>query len=260
MLIGDFNRGWQKNEWRWVTAQAQNDKWHFVQPLWIGSNEVAGNTVLLHAEQGFGDTIQFCRYVPLVAQRGAHGGSKVTARVDENAPRRGADRVQGRSTTQFRRPLPVAQPAVGVWDRLVGSLDAQERSIGLSTLLPLLDFNASYVSLQRDVRAGDATVLRERTDILHFGDELKDFSDTAALISNLDLVISMDTSVAHLAGAMAKPVLVLLPFIPDWRWLLDRDDSPWYPTARLFRQDNTRKWDNVIARVLAALNDYRLGM
>ena len=90
----------------------------------------------------------------------------------------------------------------------------------------------------------------------HVGNELKDFSDTAALIANLDLIISVDTSVAHLAGAMARPVWILLPFIPDWRWLLDRDDSPWYPTARLFRQDDTRKWDNVIARVHAALHDF----
>jgi hypothetical protein len=122
--------------------------------------------------------------------------------------------------------------------------------------LPLLDFNATYVSLQRDVRAADATVLQGRSDLLHFGDQLKTFSDTAALMSNLDLIISVDTSVVHLAGALAKSVWVLLPFIPDWRWLLDRDDSPWYPTARLFRQDETRQWDNVIARVHAALHVY----
>jgi ADP-heptose:LPS heptosyltransferase len=85
---------------------------------------------------------------------------------------------------------------------------------------------------------------------------MADFSDTAALISNLDLVISVDTSIAHLAGALAKPVWVLLPFVPDWRWLLDRDDSPWYPTARLFRQDGTRSWENVIARIHAALQDF----
>jgi ADP-heptose:LPS heptosyltransferase len=96
-------------------------------------------------------------------------------------------------------------------------------------------------------------VLKDQSSILYFGDALKNFSDTAALISNLDLVISVDTSVAHLAGALAKPVWVLLPFVPDWRWLLDRNDSPWYPTARLFRQDDTRAWDNVIARVHAAL-------
>jgi ADP-heptose:LPS heptosyltransferase len=119
-----------------------------------------------------------------------------------------------------------------------------------------LDTNATFVSLQKDVRPGDKPVLNERSDILHFGDEIRDFSDTAALISNLDLVISVDTSVVHLAGSLAKPVWVLLPFMPDWRWLLDREDSPWYPTARLFRQDATQAWDNVIARVHAALRDF----
>jgi Glycosyltransferase family 9 (heptosyltransferase) len=110
--------------------------------------------------------------------------------------------------------------------------------------------------LQREVHSGDAAVLTACSDLLHFGDELKNFSDTAALISNLDLVISVDTSVAHLAGALAKSVWIMLPFIPDWRWLLDRDDSPWYPTARLFRQDNSRAWESVIVRIHAALQDF----
>jgi len=131
----------------------------------------------------------------------------------------------------------------------------QNRSIGLSSLLSLLDIEATFVSLQKDVCTDDVTVLKDQSDLLHFGDALENFSDTAALISNLDLVISVDTSVAHLAGALAKPVWVLLPFVPDWRWLLDRNDSPWYPTARLFRQDDSRVWDTVIHRVHAALYD-----
>jgi Glycosyltransferase family 9 (heptosyltransferase) len=130
------------------------------------------------------------------------------------------------------------------------------RSIGFNSLLSLLDINATFVSLMKEVNAADAMVLNERRDLLHFGDELSTFSDTAALISNLDLVISVDTSLAHLAGALAKPVWVLLPFAGDWRWLCDREDSPWYPSARLFRQDSTRSWDNVIARVHAALRDF----
>jgi hypothetical protein len=125
--------------------------------------------------------------------------------------------------------------------------------MSLRSLLPLLDIEATVVSLQKDVRTDDAAVLKERNEFLHFGDALKDFCDTAALISHLDLVISVDTSVAHLAGALAKPVWVLLPFVPDWRWLLDREDSPWYSTARLFRQSETREWDDVIERVHEAL-------
>ena len=130
------------------------------------------------------------------------------------------------------------------------------RSINLSLFLPLLDAQATFVSLQTDIRPNDAALLKRQENILNFGEELKDFSDTAAIISNLDLVISVDTSAAHLAGALGKPVWVLLPFIPDWRWLLDREDSPWYPTARLFRQNGTRVWDTVIARVHTALHDF----
>jgi ADP-heptose:LPS heptosyltransferase len=123
----------------------------------------------------------------------------------------------------------------------------------LGNLLPLLDFDATFVSLQKDVRSTDAALLNERSDILNFGDELQDFSDTAALISELDLVISVDTSVAHLAGSLGKPVWTLVTYIPDWRWLLDRDDSPWYPTMRLFRQPRIDDWQSVVARVRDAL-------
>src|SRR5258708_31239703 len=135
--------------------------------------------------------------------------------------------------------------------------DDQNRSIDLACFLsPLEGIDATLVSLQRDIRAVDAIVLKERCDLIHFGEQLKDFSDPAALVANLDLVISVDTSVAHLAGALGKPVWVLLPFIADWRWLLDRDDSPWYPTARLFRQDDSRQWDSACARLGAALDDF----
>jgi len=144
---------------------------------------------------------------------------------------------------------PKRQLRVGLaWSGRPTNKNDQNRSIWLSSLLSLLDIEATFVSLQKDIRTDDVTILKDRSDILHFGDALENFSDTAALISNLDLVISVDTRVAHLAGALAKPVWVLLPFVPDWHWLLDRNDSPWYPTARLFRQDDARAWDNVIAR------------
>jgi ADP-heptose:LPS heptosyltransferase len=125
--------------------------------------------------------------------------------------------------------------------------------------LPLLDFEATFVSLQKDVRNQDDALLKERGDILNFGQELGDFCDTAALISELDLVISVDTSAAHLAGAMGKPVWILVTHIPDWRWLLDRDDSPWYPTARLFRQPRVGDWESVISRVHEALRTIQGG-
>jgi len=139
----------------------------------------------------------------------------------------------------------------------------RERSVALREFLPLLDAlsaDATFVNLQKDVRAEDAALLKGRTDILDCGNALDDFSDTAALISQLDLVISVDTSVAHLAGALGKPVWILLTYFPDWRWLLGRDDSPWYPTARLFRQDESRTWDDVIARVHQALRNAISGL
>ena len=125
----------------------------------------------------------------------------------------------------------------------------------LRDLLPLLDIDATFVSLQKEIRAGDAETLAS-CDMLRFEQELGDFSDTAALISQLDLVISVDTSVAHLAGALGKPVWILLTHVPDWRWLLDRDDSPWYPSARLFRQRETREWGSVTMRVREALLEF----
>jgi len=158
-----------------------------------------------------------------------------------------------------RRLGPTDRPRIGlVWSGNPNPINPRDhiRSIGFNSFLSLLDINATFVGLQKDVRTADAMMLKDRSDLLHFGDELRNFSDTAALISNLDLVITVDTSVAHLAGALGKPVWVLLSFLGDWRWLCDREDSPWYPTARLFRQDSTRAWDNVIARVHAALHDF----
>jgi tetratricopeptide (TPR) repeat protein len=130
----------------------------------------------------------------------------------------------------------------------------RQRTIGLAPMLPLIgDPRIRYVSLHTELREDDAALVARHPEIVHFGPELKDFADTAALISQLDLVISVDTAVAHLAGAMAKPVWILLPFNPDFRWLLGRDDSPWYPTARLFRQSALDDWSSVIARVRDAL-------
>jgi tetratricopeptide (TPR) repeat protein len=298
LLTGDFGLGWVKYEWRWKNESLALTERNFSQPLWLGGDAIDGKAVLLHGEQGLGDAIQFCRYVPLVAGRGARvilqvegplqelmtslaGATRVVARGDAlphfdlqcpllSLPLAFGTRHESiPSTTPYLRAPAQrvknwqarlgaeTRPRIGlVWSGRPEHQNDQNRSIGLRSLMPLLDVEATFVSLQKDVRAGDASVLKDQSGLLDFGDALKDFSDTAALVSNLDLVISVDTSVAHLAGALAKPVWVLLPFIPDWRWLLDRADSPWYPTARLFRQDQTRAWDGVIARVHAALHEF----
>jgi Flp pilus assembly protein TadD len=303
LLTGDLPLGWEKLESRWKIEPVKSNRREFTQPHWSGSQDIAGKTVLLHTADGFGDTIQFCRYAPLVAARGARvivevlkpqqqlmrslaGVTQVVAWGEAlpdfdlhctflSLPR--AFRTQlatipcetpylrADASTAERwnaRLGPRDRPRIGLaWSGNPIHHDDRNRSVGLRPFLPLLaGIDATFVSLHRDVRAADAAVLAERSDVRHFGEELKDYADTAALIANLDLVISVDTSVAHLAGALAKPVWILLPFLPDWRWLLDRDDSPWYPTARLFRQDSTRAWDGVIARVRAALQDYVRGL
>ncbi len=302
LLIGDFDRGWAKQEWRWDTEQLRHGKRDFTQPLWTGSHEIAGRTILLHAEQGFGDTIQFCRYVSKVVEHGARvilevqrplhglmrtlsGAEQIVSRGDAlpqfdmqcpllSLPLAFATRLatipsatpylhaSAQAAIDWNARLgPRMRPRIGLaWSGRATHKNDHNRSIRLGSLVSLLaGLDATFVSLQRDVRADDAALLQQRSDLYHFGEQLKDFSETAALISNLDLIVSVDTSVAHLAGALARPVWVLLPFIPDWRWLLDREDSPWYPTARLFRQDDSRAWDNVFVRLRAALHDYVAG-
>jgi tetratricopeptide (TPR) repeat protein len=150
-----------------------------------------------------------------------------------------------------RRLGPASAPRVGiVWAGSTTFSNDRNRSIGLSALLePLLATGVGVVSLQKELRAGDRELLESHPGVLRVGEEVEDFADTAAVIANLDLVISVDTAVAHLAGALGKPVWILLPYAPDWRWLLDREDSPWYPTARLFRQPAVGDWASVIGRV-----------
>lgn len=297
LLIGDFARGWTEYEWRWKYETLASAKRNFAQPLW-GGEEMAGKTILLHSEQGLGDTIQFCRYAPLVAARGGRVILEVDKRLhplmlslvgvdqvvsageslpdfDVHCPLLSLPRVFGTRLTT----IPSAGPYLhalpdksAAWSARLGKRNGhrigltwsgnsahhrdQIRSINLSALLVLLDTEATFISLQKDVRPTDAAVLGDHNDIVQFADALADFSDTAALISNLDLVISVDTSIAHLAGALGRPVWVLLPYLPDWRWLLDRDTSPWYPTARLFRQDDTRQWGGVLARVYDSLCEF----
>jgi Tfp pilus assembly protein PilF len=298
LLTGDFERGWVHYEWRWQKKSVIPLQRNFSQPTWHGGDPIAGKTILIHSEQGLGDTIQFCRYVPLVAARGVRvifevqkalqtlmtslgGGAQIVPKggplpaFDLHCPLVSLPLAFGTrletipSTTGYlsapaqrmtmwqSRLQGQRHPRIGlVWSGNPGHERDRERSVGLREFLPLLDTlgaGATFVSLQKDVRAEDAALLKGRADILDYGNALEDFSDTAALISQLDLVISVDTSVAHLAGALGKPVWILLTYFPDWRWLLGRDDSPWYPTARLFRQDESRTWEGVVAGAREAL-------
>ena len=296
LRAGDLKTGWVEYESRWKISSFQVKPWHFEQPLWIGAEPIDGKILLLHNEQGLGDALQFCRYVPLLAARGA----RVVLEIDGPLKQllsglTGVSHCISKGETppdfDFHCPLtslplafdttldtiPSAVPYISAgagagatdWEARLGSRNLpriglvwsgnpdhnndRNRSAPLSSLLPLLDVAAQFVSLQKDVRSGDEAVLRERSDILQLGPELRSFVDTAALIEHLDLVISVDTSVAHLAGALARPVWIMLPHVPDWRWLLDRDDSPWYPTARLFRQSQTCEWHSVVEEMRRAL-------
>jgi tetratricopeptide (TPR) repeat protein len=296
LLTGDFERGWTKSEWRWKSVSSGLSRRNFTQPLWLGEEPIDRKTILLHSEQGLGDTIQFCRYVPLVAARGARvilevqeplrllmsglaGVSQCVSKGEAlphfdlhcpllSLPLAFKTRLETIPSTipYLRSPAngvdweaqlrPRDRPRVGlVWSGNPHHRDDRKRSIELTALLPLLDVEATFVSLQKDLRAGDEAVLNKCTDIVNLGPSLATFSHSAALISHLDLVISVDTSVAHLAGALGRPVWVLLPFVPDWRWLINREDSPWYPTARLFRQTQACEWQDVVQRVRAALSD-----
>ena len=291
LLLGDFARGWEEFEWRWQTAQYRDVKPNFVQPLWLGTDALQGTTILLHSEQGLGDTIQFCRYARLVAAQGAQvllqvqpvlkpalialeGVSQVLARGEPLPPfdchcplmslplafntdlgsiparPRYLDCDAAQLARWAARCGDATRPRIGLaWSGNADFANDRNRSIALEVLVKLVSEQAQFFSLQREVRPADQLVLDAHKQIVHFGDELHDFSDTAALAENMDLVISVDTAVAHLAGALGKPVWILLPLNADWRWLLNRADSPWYPSARLFRQSRLGDWGEVIDRL-----------
>jgi tetratricopeptide (TPR) repeat protein len=296
LLLGDFEAGWAGQEARWKTSSLSTGYPGFSQPKWLGVEPIAGKTVIACANEGIGDAIQFARYVPMLAARGAE---VILVVHDQLCPL--LSRIEGvaqclpRSASplpnsDFHIPLsslPLAfgtrldtvpadtpylsappermqawRERLGAHDRLrVGLVWAgnpshkndRNRSLPLRLMTPLLDLDASFVSLQKDPRPDDRAFLSERREIVDLTADLFDFTETAALISCLDLVISVDTSVAHLAGALACPSWILLPYMPDWRWLLDRDDSPWYPTAKLFRQDETHDYGRLVERVRSEL-------
>jgi tetratricopeptide (TPR) repeat protein len=299
LALGDFANGWSQYEARWNVAQFLPQRREFAAPLWLGREPLDGKTILLHAEQGFGDTLQFVRYAPRVAARGAtvllevqeplksllgamQGAAQIFAsgeplpRFDCHSPLMSLPLAFGTEVATIPAEVPyvappadrrerfgsrlaaLARPRVGlVWSGRPTHLNDRNRSIDLTLLLPLLaDPRVSFVSLQRDLRPHDETVLRAHPRIVDLAADLTDFADTAAAIAQLDLVIAVDTAVVHLAGAMAKPVWVLLPHAVDFRWMYGRDDSPWYPTARLFRQAAPGDWAAVIARVGAALQEF----
>jgi tetratricopeptide (TPR) repeat protein len=288
LQAGNFEQGWKEYEWRLKVKEFSHRI--SAEPLWDGS-EMAGQTILLQAEQGFGDTIQFIRYASLVAQRSAkvivscqNELASLLRTVD------GVNHVAGyhEQLPDFDRYCPllslplifhtthegipaqvpyirVDSPSVKKWKTKIGVQDSEitiglvwagreQRSCSLEIFSPLSHVDSvTFYSLQKGEAAEQAKNPPDGMKLIDYTEDIHDFSDTAALMENLDLVIAVDTAVAHLAGALGKPVWTLLPFVPDWRWLLNRDDSPWYPTMRLFRQPSPGDWQSVIEEVTGEL-------
>ena len=287
---GDFREGWDEFEWR-LRSPTRNLNRGFPQPQWNGS-DLTGKTILLHAEGGFGDAIQFIRYVPFVSQRGGQiildcQGELVRLFTRISAISRIFRQFDALPHFDFQIPLqslprafqtmeaniPADVPyltappqSARYWkERLAsepgrkvglvwaGSNAAQRRrSNSLEVFAPLAEVQGiRFYSLQKGPESRQQ--VPRGLSIVDYTDQLNDFADLAGFIDNLDLVISVDTSVAHLAGAMAKPVWTLVGFVPDFRWLRNRLDSPWYPTMRLFRQEKDENWTAVVVRMATEL-------
>lgn len=298
LLQGEYEEGWKLYEWRWKRSQIDKKEIRtFKKPLWSGKESLAGKTVLIHSEQGLGDCIQFCRYIPMIEALGARiimevhsaalmklfSAAFTNARIilrgnqlpeyDFYCPLMSLPLAFGTNATSIPAPIPYlyaspdrnkfwqdrlgkkSKPRIGlVWSGATQNKSGHYRSMPLSLLAAGLDYKRyDFFALQTEIREGDKTVLAS-SRILSLAAELKDFMDTASVISEMDLVITIDTSVAHLAGALGKPTWVLLAFAPDFRWLLNRENSPWYPTAKLFRQQKPDDWESVIKKIKEELD------
>ena len=291
LTLGDFAAGWKQYEWRWKTGAFAWRRRPFRASPWLGEQPVAGKTILLHAEQGLGDTIQFIRYAPLLARQGARvvcevqppllallsgiegvtlvGAGASLPAFDLHCPLMSLPLAFGtrpetvpdalpylqapheRERAWRGRLPPLVRPRIGlVWSGSPTHHNDRNRSLPLAKLAGLIaETDVSWISLQTEVRPSDADALRGLPNLVHFGSELRDFADTAAVIAALDAVVSVDTSVAHLSGALGQRTMILLPHAADFRWMRGRSDTPWYQTASLLRQAGFGDWDGVIERL-----------
>ena len=295
LTLGDYGAGFESYE-RALAAKRRAGAGEPRRPLWLGGVSAPAQVRAAARRAGLrDDTIQFARYVPLLAASGANivlevqseltallarldGGATIIAPGETPPPYEvhcplGSLPLALRTepdTVPAQIPyLSVDDASLAKWSARLGALERprialawsgnashfndRNRSIPFARLAPLFSTPARFLSIQRDVRSEDAENLAGEKRVTHVGGDLENFTDTAAVIALCDLVISADTAVAHLAGAMGRPLSVLVPFAPDWRWTLNGETSPWYPTARLFRQTALGDWDGVIARVGAEL-------
>ena len=306
LVLGRYAEGWREAEWRWRVPGLALVKRPFEAPQWKGE-EISKKALMLYGEQGFGDILQFCRYVPLAAARakllyveaapalerlfrlsfardnirivplatnfpGVAGLPKcdystpllslplafgtTLETIPADIPYLAADAAEIAAWSHRLAELP--RPRVGlVWAGAAVNPRDRERSLALARFAPLAEVEGvAFISLQKEAAAAQAAAAPAPMMLHDLAGELADFAATAALISALDLVISVDTAVVHLAGALGKPVWLLNPFETDWRWLIGRDDSPWYPHLRIFRQPRLDDWQSVIARVRDELRHF----
>jgi hypothetical protein len=302
LLRGEWAEGWEEYEWRFRIPGAAPLMPPTAKSQWDGAHLKDG-TLLLIADQGFGDIIQFARYIPWVAQRCSRiaiaGSAEVASLLRQIAPGArhfprwddtpdyaafcplsGLPRLAGTRIDNVPAPMPYlrADPVRAVqWaQRLEGLVPPGFRRIGviwagrpthnndrnrsaqLADFRPLGDVaGIALLALQKGPKTGQAGDWYGRAPLINIGAEIADYDDTMAILDSLDLLVTVDTSVAHLAGAMGRPVWIMLPRAPDWRWLLDRSDTPWYPSARLFRQTTVRRWDDAVLAIAAELSTSR---
>jgi tetratricopeptide (TPR) repeat protein len=299
LTLGDLTHGFAEFEWRWKCSGIVDTRRNYRGALWLGEYPLARKTILLHAEQGLGDTIQFARYAPLLKRDGAsvilevhpelksllaslagivsiHGRGEPLPPYDVHCPLVSLPLALKTDATNIPADIPYLRAdhaRIEKWRPVLASLPGKRvaltwagnpvhghdanRSIDLKLLEPLLALpGVTFVSLQRDLRAGDDAVLAQHGRVFHLGGAFTDMADTAAVLTQVDLSISVDTSVAHLAGALGRPCWVMLPFWPDWRWTLAGEHSPWYPRTRLFRQPALGDWPSAIATLRDALAQF----
>jgi Flp pilus assembly protein TadD len=299
LLRGDFKRGWEEYEWRFRLANAPQLMPPTDKPQWDG-RPLPDETLLLIADQGYGDVIQFARYIPWAAKRCGStavacsaelipvisqiaGVGTIFTHLERQPnfaafiPLSGLPRLAGTDIDTIpREPMPYLRAPAEKIDHWADRLDTlvprgttrigiawagrpthhndRNRSTSLSTFAPLTELpGVTLLSLQKGPGQAQIGQYWGKAPLLSLGPEIRDFGDTMAIIDRLDMIVTVDTSLGHLAAAMAKPVWTMLPYAPDWRWLLDRTDSPWYPTLRLFRQAKPREWEPVMEKIVEDL-------
>ena len=294
ILLGEYEKGWKEYEWGWQCGERGKPR-QYSQPTWLGDAHIAGKTLLVHAEQGFGDLIQFCRYVPMLENLGVkvilEAPASLVKLMGSLSPSLTVIKA-GETLPAFDVVCPVmslplalkttletipsstpylsvsdakkqywqaklgakTKPRVGiVWS---GSMTNQidnnlcaRRNIPLAQLKPLFDLPFEFHVLQKDIRPEDKPTLESLAQLYCHQDELQDFADTATIIQEMDLVISVCTSVAHLSGALGHQTWVLLPYSADYRWMTNEHESPWYPSVQLIRSEKIGDWSDVVQQV-----------